>query len=145
MRSPRVAYSVLARAAGTDRVRAVGATVLFLSYELLTPATLIWYGSGLENLQLTLGIVALLARFQRWWSEGPSPWLDGLLALAVALVRPESFLYPLALLVVVLAIRLSLGREGTPRGLTGCWARRLALPWWAACSFSDCVTPISGI
>ena len=36
---------------------------LFLALQLLTPATRIWYTSGLENVQLTLAIAFLLVRF----------------------------------------------------------------------------------
>jgi hypothetical protein len=107
-------FSLLLQVAGGDRARAAAATALFVAYEILTPANLIWYGSGLENLQLTLGIVALLWRFERWWTTGPSPVADGLLALAVALVRPESFLYPLAILAVVAVVRLARGARTLP-------------------------------
>ena len=69
---------------------------LFLALELCTPATMIWYGSGLENGQLTLAILVLLWRLQAVLTRGFSPALDAPLLAAVALTRPEAPIFSLA-------------------------------------------------
>lgn len=67
-------------------------TLVFASLELLTPATSIWYGSGLENLQVTLAIAFLVFRFNAI-TERPCAPLDALAIIIAALVRPEGILY----------------------------------------------------
>lgn len=46
--------------AWTRDVAAVVATLIFIAIELLTPATWAWYGSGLENVWVSAGLVTLL-------------------------------------------------------------------------------------
>ncbi|MDH3254185.1 MAG: hypothetical protein OEM62_04260 [Acidobacteriota bacterium] len=85
------------RDAGIRKSIAFPASTFFLALQLLTPATLIWYSSGLENVQLTAAITALLWIHQRWLRGKFLPVLEAPLFLAISLIRPEAFLYPLAL------------------------------------------------
>jgi hypothetical protein len=66
---------------------------LFLGLEVCTPATMIWYGSGLENGQLTLAVLVLLWRLRRGVERGFRPWIDGPIVACAALVRPEAPLF----------------------------------------------------
>ena len=72
---------------------AVVGTVVFAAAELMTPSTWAWYGSGLENALQTTVLLALLWRAARASEQGPRPLIDGTLATAAALVRPEGIIY----------------------------------------------------
>lgn len=98
-----VAWRLLGQVALSAR-RAIAATALFGTLQLATPACLLWYGSGLENLQLSLGLVLLALRAHRALREPLSPLIDGALAVAVSLVRPEAVLYPAAALIAVIVL-----------------------------------------
>ncbi len=71
-------------------------TAAFAALELVTPATAIWYGSGLENLQVTIAIAFLLLRMNETLAGRPRLGLDALSIVLVALVRPEALLYAAA-------------------------------------------------
>ena len=92
---------------------AVVGTVVFAAAELMTPSTWAWYGSGLENALQTTVLLALLWRAAVASEQGPHPLIDGTLATAAALVRPEGIIYAagfFAALALVLAWRAR--REG---------------------------------
>ena len=77
----------------TGEVAAMAGAVMFVAIELLTPATWTWYGSGLENVWVSAGLVALLwicARTARGLPLSPA-W--GNVAFLVAITRPEAPLY----------------------------------------------------
>jgi len=77
----------------TGDIAAVIAAGAYAALELLTPATWLWYGSGLENVWVSAGLVALVwicARTLRGVPLAPG-W--GALACAVALTRPEAPVY----------------------------------------------------
>jgi hypothetical protein len=89
-------------------VAAVVGTVVFAAAELMTPSTWAWYGSGLENALQTTVLLALLWRAARASEKGPRSLIDGTLAFAAALVRPEGIIYSagfFAALALVLAWR----------------------------------------
>jgi len=65
----------------------------FAGFELLTPATAIWYGSGLENLQTTLTIAFMVMRLSQVLAGRPRLAADTVSLVLVALVRPEGPLY----------------------------------------------------
>jgi hypothetical protein len=74
----------------TDDLAAAIAAAGFAVIELMTPATWIWYGSGLENVWLSAGLVTLLwicARTARGVPLAPA-W--GNVAFLVAVIRPEA-------------------------------------------------------
>jgi len=94
-------------------VAALVGTVVFAAAELMTPSTWAWYGSGLENALHTTILLALLWRAAMAAERGPRPLIDGALATAAALVRPEGIIYAVgffAALALVLAWRAR--REG---------------------------------
>ncbi len=98
------------------------AAAAFVLSELMTPATWAWYGSGLENALLTAGLAALLWRADVILRNGARPLVDGCLALAVALIRPEAVLYAAAFHIFLLATVLLRGRRsqaGHLRGIFG--------------------------
>ena len=79
--------------AHTGELAAVVGAVAFAALELVTPATWIWYGSGLENVWVSAGLVALLwicARTARGVALAPA-W--GAVAFLVAITRPEAPVY----------------------------------------------------
>jgi len=94
-----IAFRLLRDVASMKWVAWLG-LVIFLGLEVCTPATMIWYGSGLENGQLTLGILALLWRLRAVTTAGFSPAIDAALLAAVALTRPEAPLFSLVWVVV---------------------------------------------
>lgn len=84
-------WSILRRWCG--ELAAIVAAALFAALELLTPATRIWYGSGLENLWVSAGLIALLwlcARTSRGIALAPG-W--GGVAFLVAITHPEAPIY----------------------------------------------------
>ncbi len=84
-------------------VSAVCGSLIFAVIELLTPATWIWYGSGLENVWVSGGLVMLLwicCRTARGVRLSPA-W--GNAAFLVAIVRPEAPVYVFAFYGALLA------------------------------------------
>lgn len=84
-------YAVLRPNAGTWI--ALGATAVFVVSELATPSTWLWYASGLENVWVSTGLVALLwlcARSYRGVALHPA-W--GIVPFLVAITRPEGPVY----------------------------------------------------
>ncbi len=94
-----VVYRILRTAFAPTRLVPWIGVGLFVGLELCTPATMIWYGSGLENSLLTLGILTLLWRLQTVLARGFSPAVDASLLLGVALTRPEAPLFSIVWLV----------------------------------------------
>jgi hypothetical protein len=91
------------RALGHELAAIFGAAV-FATVELLTLATSIWYGSGLENVWVSCGLVTLVwicARTARGVPLSPR-W--GNVAFLVAITRPESPIYVVAFYVGLLAL-----------------------------------------
>ncbi len=87
-------WSMLRSVAG--ELAAVGGTLAFAAIELLTPATWVWYGSGLENVWVSAGLVLLLwicVRTARGVRLSPA-W--GNAAFLVAITRPEAPVYVVA-------------------------------------------------
>jgi hypothetical protein len=79
--------------AWTREVAAVLAALMFIAIELLTPATWAWYGSGLENVWVSAGLVTLIwicERTARGKALSPA-W--GAVAFLVAITRPEAPVY----------------------------------------------------
>lgn len=70
----------------------VGASV-FLIVQLATPATWLWYSSGLENVWLSTGLIALVLYCIRAMSgDVPRAWW-GVVPFLVAITRPEAPVY----------------------------------------------------
>src|ERR1700733_9048335 len=104
----------------TGDLAATASAVLFATIELVTPSTWVWYGSGLENVWVSTGIVALLwicARSARGAAVSPA-W--GIVPFLVAITRPEAPVY-------VAAFYLALFTFGRPTDID-IWvhARRVA-------------------
>jgi hypothetical protein len=77
----------------TGDIAAVAGAIGFAALELVTPATWIWYGSGLESVWVSAGLVALLwicVRTSRGLALSPA-W--GALAFFVSITRPEAPVY----------------------------------------------------
>ena len=74
-------------------VAGVAGALLFVVLQLATPATWIWYGSGLENVWVSAGLVALLWLCVRTARGVPLSHHWGTLAFAVAITRPEAPVY----------------------------------------------------
>jgi len=84
-------WSLLRRVAG--EIAAVIGAGLFTAMQLITTPTWLWYGSGLENVWVSTGLVALLwicVRTVRGVALAPA-W--GAAAFLVALTRPEAPVY----------------------------------------------------
>ncbi|HSN26016.1 MAG TPA: hypothetical protein VLT45_07015, partial [Kofleriaceae bacterium] len=88
------------RALANDAVAIVG-TLAFGAVELATPATWVWYGSGLENVWVSAGLVALVWLSVRTARGTPLAPGWGVLAGAVALLRPEAPVYVAAFYVTL--------------------------------------------
>ncbi|MBA3821779.1 MAG: hypothetical protein H0X17_23050, partial [Deltaproteobacteria bacterium] len=74
----------------------VGALVgagMFVAIELLTPATWVWYGSGLENVWVSAGLVTLLWICARTARGVPLAAGWGAVMFLVAITRPEAPVY----------------------------------------------------
>ena len=85
----------------TGELAAIVGAAAFATLELVTPATWIWYGSGLESVWMSAGLVALVwlcARTVRGRRLAPA-W--GILPFLVAITRPEA---PLDVAVFYLAL-----------------------------------------
>jgi hypothetical protein len=104
------------------------ALAVFLALEVCTPATMIWYGSGLENGQLSMAVVVMLRRLQVGTTTDFSPRADALLLALMATIRPEAPLFSGAWLV---AAGLLLASEDAP-GVAGAPARLRSLLHTAA-------------
>lgn len=94
-------FRVLRRRA-TTWVAVVG-VIVFAGCELMTKATWIWYGSGLENMLSTACLATLVLITDRAIEAGPRPWLDGSLLAVTALARPEAAFYSAAAAVALVA------------------------------------------
>lgn len=80
----------------TGEIAAAIGAVAFALIELLVPSTWIWYGSGLENVWLSAGFVAMIwlcARTGTGVTLRPG-W--GALVFAVSITRPEAPIYAIA-------------------------------------------------
>jgi hypothetical protein len=82
----------LLRSIANEKAAVVGAAV-FATVELVTPATWIWYGSGLENVWVSTGLVGLLAICARTARGVPLRAHAGAIAFVVAISRPEAPIY----------------------------------------------------
>lgn len=80
------------RLLANEAIAVIGA-LAFGAVELATPATWLWYGSGLENVWVSAGIVALVWLAVRTASGVPLAPGWGVLAGLVALLRPEAPVY----------------------------------------------------
>lgn len=69
------------------------AALIFAALELITPATWLWYGSGLENIWVSVGLLSLLWLCEKTQRGVPLSPAWGLAALAVAMTRPEAPVY----------------------------------------------------
>lgn len=84
-------WSIL-RSLTSEPAAVLGAGV-FATIELATPATWVWYGSGLENVWVSAGLVTLLWLCVRAaHGVAPSPGWGGI-AFLVAITRPEAPVY----------------------------------------------------
>lgn len=92
-------------------IAAVGAALLFVLLQLLTPSTWLWYGSGLENVWVATGLVTLLWIVARTARGVPLRRGWGAVAFLVAITRPEAPVY-------VAAFYVTLAIVGRPTGLT---------------------------
>jgi hypothetical protein len=84
-------WAMVRRLAGD--VAAVLGAALFTTVQLTAPATWLWYGSGLENVWVSAGLVALVwicVRTARGVALAPA-W--GAVAFLTALTRPEAPIY----------------------------------------------------
>lgn len=94
------------------KAAATAATVAFVALELLTPATWLWYGSGLENVWVACGVVFLLWSCARTARGVPYDARWGNVAALVALTRPEAPVYVAGYYVVLAAVARP---DGQPR------------------------------
>ena len=88
----------------TGELAALAGALAFAALELAVPSTWLWYGSGLENVWVSAGLVALVWLCVRT-SEGVAlhpAW--GALAFALSITRPEAPVYALAGYAVLLAL-----------------------------------------
>jgi hypothetical protein len=96
-------YELLRARFETDT--ALVGTGLFVALELLTPATWLWYSSGLENVFVSLALITLLWLADRAQRLGTfQPVLVGPLCFLVALVRPEAPAYVATFYVALLVL-----------------------------------------
>jgi len=82
---------------------AIAGAAVFALVELATPATWLWYGSGLENLWVSTGLVALiwlLVRSARGVAVHP---LWGVVGALTAMTRPEAPVYVAGFYVALVA------------------------------------------
>lgn len=100
------------------------ATAVFVFVQLATPATWVWYGSGLENVWVSAGLVALLWLCVRTARGVPLAPGWGNLAFAVAITRPEAPVYVAAFYGAVLVLARP---EGVPFGVHARQVVRAAL------------------
>ena len=84
-------WSLLRRIA--NDLGAVGGALAVAAIELATPATWLWYGSGLENVWVSTGLVALLWLAVRTALGTPLRAGWGVVGTLVALTRPEAPVY----------------------------------------------------
>lgn len=94
---------LILRMLANDAIAVIGA-LAFGAVELATPASWIWYGSGLENVWVSAGLVALVwlcVRTARGRPLGPG-W--GAIGAAVALLRPEAPVYVAAFYVALVTL-----------------------------------------
>lgn len=78
-------------------------TGVFVVLELITPATWLWYSSGLENSLVTLTLLTLVLVADRASRTGTfQPILVGMLCFVGALVRPEAPVYVASFYVALL-------------------------------------------
>ncbi|HSN27974.1 MAG TPA: hypothetical protein VLT45_16910 [Kofleriaceae bacterium] len=94
----------------TNEGLAVAGAACFAVLELATPATWLWYGSGLENLWVSTGIVALLWLLVRSARGVAVNAAWGIVPALTALTRPEAPVYAAAFFV-------ALGLVARPREL----------------------------
>lgn len=80
------------RLLANDAIAVIGA-LAFGAVELATPSTWLWYGSGLENVWVSAGIVALVWLAVRTASGRPLAPGWGVLAGIITLLRPEAPVY----------------------------------------------------
>jgi hypothetical protein len=84
---------------------ALAGTGLFVALELVNGATWLWYRSGLENIYVSFGLVALVVIADRSIRSGRIPAImAGLAAAVVALMRPEAPVYAAAFYGVLLVL-----------------------------------------
>ena len=74
----------------TGELAGIAAAVMFTTLELLTPSTWIWYGSGLENVWVSAGLIALVWLCMRTARGVPLSPAWGVLGFLVAITRPGS-------------------------------------------------------
>jgi len=77
----------------TGELAGLAAALAFALIELMIPASSIWYGSGLENVWVSAGLVALLWICVRTSAGVPLSPAWGVLAFAVSITRPEAPVY----------------------------------------------------
>lgn len=90
-------------------IAAVAGALVFVFVQLVTPATWVWYGSGLENVWVSAGLVAMLWLCLRTARGVPLSHRWGTLLFAVAITRPEAPVY-------VAACYLALATVARPDG-----------------------------
>lgn len=84
-------HAVLRTRAGP--AAAVAGTAAFAALELITPSTWLWYASGLENLWVSTGVVAMVWLWnRRARGARPAAW-TGVVAALAALTRPDAPVY----------------------------------------------------
>ncbi|HEY5944425.1 MAG TPA: hypothetical protein VIV40_02995 [Kofleriaceae bacterium] len=79
--------------AWTDALAAIAAAAVFALIELATPATWAWYGSGLENVWVSAGLVLLVWLCARTARGVALSAVWGAAAFCVAITRPEAPVY----------------------------------------------------
>lgn len=98
-----LAWSMLRR--WTSGLAAALATLTFVVLQLATPATWLWYGSGLENVWVSAGLVFLAWSVARS-AGGARLWPAwGALVFVVAITRPEAPIYVLAYFAALALVR----------------------------------------
>lgn len=84
-------HAVLRTRAGP--IAAIAGAAAFATLELATPSTWIWYASGLENLWVSTGLVALLWLWNRRSLGARPTWWWGIVPALVAITRPDAPVY----------------------------------------------------
>jgi hypothetical protein len=78
---------------GGGEIAAIAGAIVFVVVQLATPATWVWYGSGLENVWVSAGLVAMLWLCLRTARGVPLSHRWGTLLFAIAITRPEAPVY----------------------------------------------------
>lgn len=124
------AFRLLRAVFGGPRWIAWGGVALFLALEVYTPATLIWYRSGLENGQLSAALLVLLWRMEVAAAKPFRPIVDGTLLFVMALVRVEAALFVPTWLAVATFLEVRdrrRGNVGVRRGRALVWTGAVAV------------------